>query len=467
MANNVIKLNENELVNLIGRIVQEQSKQVNINPKNLKIGSGGVKNPSQVADVNALQQKLIDLKLLNISTGKPTGYFGSKTDAALKRYNSGTSVKSGGPLVKNNNQSDPNSYPACVKKFGKPQISIPKILDIFRQFTGVMPQYQIRGTGFYEGYSFTNDGKYVSLKNNKSGTYRCSSDGKLMLDIADKANNPKTLKSGDYQYSPRVDAEVKHIKNKGMDDAPFFVYDPKENLLFLFEAGGKYVSKTSVIDGGDVQQELASHKAFTTEDWCKINGLDSSPHFCTNKQTKERQDPYMGPIEKVASRFLPKGIYTIKGLAYKKGYAGKSKNTFRLTPITLEGTITAAMKKGVSNAIHGVPNIEKRLVASEKLQKLLQSDLDSGKVPAQYVNSIKGIVEANQSYGCIGIPASFVDSSEVQRLIRVPGFRVFAMGEGADLLVKNTGSADDQALVAESPVTKSVIKALEKFKSKL
>jgi peptidoglycan hydrolase-like protein with peptidoglycan-binding domain len=489
MGSNIVKLNENEVIDLVKRVVQEQLKQGNINPKNLKLGDGGSKNPRQVADVKTLQQKLMDLSLLVTGSGKPTGYFGPMTDSALKRYNASSKPTTQGSTnnskpstlnklagstnlgnknsstVKGTNPWDINSYPPCVQKFGKPQSSLLNLVTLFNSMR--FSDYQIHGTGFYEGYFFTNDGKYFSIANKKRGTYRCSSDGKLMLDIADKANNPETLKSGKYKFSPRIDAELEHIKNKGMDDAPFFIYDPKDNLIYLFDVGGKYVSNSSVVDGGDAQKELASHKAFSHEDWCNINGLEASPHFCTNKKTKERQDPYMGPIKNLASRFLPKGIYTIKGLAYKKGYVGKSKNVFALTPIKLEGTITAAMKKGMGVAIHGIPNIPERLTANAELEKRLQSDLNSGKVPAEYINDIKAILAANQSFGCIGIPASFVDSKQVQALIRKPGFRVFAMGEGADLLVKNTGDTDDQPLVAESSIKRSVVNALEAFKAKL
>lgn len=463
----VIKINEDDLLNIVKSVVQEQLKKGNINPKNLKFGSGGKKNPGQVVDVKALQQKLMDLKLLTTKSGKPTGYFGSLTDAALKRYNgaSGNNPSASEKTpVKNTNPWDINSYPSCVQKFGKPQSSALNMANLFNtmRFGG----HQILGTGFYKGYFFTNDGKYFSITNNKPGTYRCSSDGKIMLDIADKANNPNTLKSGKYQYSPRVDAELTHIKNKKMDDTPFFIYDPKDNLIFLFDVGGKYIAKSSVVDGGDAQKELDSHQAFTTEDWCKINGLESTPHFCTNKETKLKQDPYMGPIEKVASRFLPKGIYTIKGLAFKEGYAGKGKNIFGLSPIELEGTITNSMKKGLSAAIHGVPNIEARLKPSRKLQSLLQSDLDNGKVPSKYINDIKSIVAANQSYGCVGIPASFVDLPQVQSIVKKPGVKVFAMGEGNDLLAKNN-VGDDEQLVAESEIKKIIIDAIIDFKSKV
>ena len=467
MENKVIKLSENQLLNIVKSVVQEQYKQGNINPKNLKLGDGGKKNPAQVADVKALQQRLIDLKLLNIRDNKPTGYFGSYTDAALKRYtNSGGNKPSAGNKLslKNTNPLDIKSYPSCVQKFGRPQSAALNIANLFNTMS--FGSYQILGTGFYEGYYFTNDGKYYSVANKKPGTYRCSSDGKIMLDIADKANNPKTLKSGDYKFSPRIDAELTHIKNKKMDDAPFFIYDPKDNLIFLFDVGGKYVSKSQVVDGADAQKGLSDSKVFTHDDWCKLSGLESNPYLCTNPKTKEKVDPIYDIIKQHASRFIPKGIYTIKGLVHKRGYTGKGMNQFNLTPIKLEGTITASMSRSVAPAIHGIPNSEERLTASAELQKRLQSDINSGKVPAKYINDVKAILYANQSYGCIGIPASFVDSEQVQTLIRKAGFRVFAMGEGADLLVKNTKGADNEPLVAESEIKKIIIDTIIDFKSR-
>lgn len=60
-----------------------------INPKGLKIGDGGTKSPDKKNDVIALQQKLINSGYLKTDTGKPTGYFGQKTDNALKQITSG------------------------------------------------------------------------------------------------------------------------------------------------------------------------------------------------------------------------------------------------------------------------------------------------------------------------------------------------------------------------------------------
>lgn len=74
----VIRLTESDLKNIVKKILQEQSP--NLNPKNLKFGDRG-------NDVVILQQKLIDLGLLKVKNNKPTGYFGPLTRAALKAAN--------------------------------------------------------------------------------------------------------------------------------------------------------------------------------------------------------------------------------------------------------------------------------------------------------------------------------------------------------------------------------------------
>lgn len=109
----IIKLTESDLVRIVKKVINEQSvagapgygvtipfmtrtkeekpdtpKKENINPKNLKLGDGGKKNPGQIEDVKTLQRKLMDLQLLQI--GEPTGYFGPLTQSALDKYNKQT-----------------------------------------------------------------------------------------------------------------------------------------------------------------------------------------------------------------------------------------------------------------------------------------------------------------------------------------------------------------------------------------
>jgi len=377
--------------------------------------------------------------------------------------------------------SDINSFPSCVR-FSKPlkdfQI-LTKINNLFGStFGSTFGNWFIKGTGFYEGYFFFADGTYFSIGNSEKGTFTCNQNGKVILDIASKAANSNTKNSGNYKYSPRIDAEVQHIKNRKMDDTPFLVYDPKDNLIYLFDTGGVYITSSQVVDGADAQKGLADAKAFTMEDWCKVSGFDSVPAVCNNKTIKSeaecskqdpskkpkwnpqlqfcRMNPSYGPIAKLASRFLPKGIYTINGLRYDEGYTGGSregaKNTFGLKPIKLDGTITAAASKHLSAAIHGIPALEGRLKASKALETALKADVSGGKVPPEYLDNINAILNANQSFGCIGVPASFVDNPKVQSIIRanVNKIKVFAMGEDSqDFLVKNDGNqGNDQINLA-------------------
>ena len=111
----IIKLKESDIENIVKRILKEQASmfgtaglgmdsalspkktpasqtKVDINPKKLKVGDGGKFKPKQIDDVKALQQKLMDLKLLKTNTMVPTGYFGSLTQKALDTYNASGSV---------------------------------------------------------------------------------------------------------------------------------------------------------------------------------------------------------------------------------------------------------------------------------------------------------------------------------------------------------------------------------------
>lgn len=353
----------------------------------------------------------------------------------------------GKKIPPNVDQSNVNSYPECVRAFGKPAKM--KIGFIDRFFGNPTFTHSIPGKNFYQGYYFTADGKYI-LSNDEqksSGTYGCQN-GKIVLDIANTANQKSTLTSGKYKYSPRIDAEVKHIQNRGLDKSPFFVYDPKDNLIYLFDEGSKYVASSSVVDGENVQKSLSDHKGFTYKDWCGLSNLGVDPYVCTNPKTGQKADPEYWKLGAVASKFLPKGIYTITGLHRNAGYSGGGKNSWSLKPIKLEGTITSDAKNRIPAAIHGIPNIEGRLTASKDLEQKLKSDINGGKVPREYLGAVKSILAANQSAGCVGIPASFVDSPKVQSILKKGNVQVFAMGESSDMLVKNNQPQGGQTNVA-------------------
>lgn len=66
------------------------SGELNINPKNLKLGDGGRNHPEQIKDVTNLQNILISKGLLKLVDAKGNkikpGYFGRLTQTALDRY---------------------------------------------------------------------------------------------------------------------------------------------------------------------------------------------------------------------------------------------------------------------------------------------------------------------------------------------------------------------------------------------
>lgn len=81
MNKKIIRLTESDLINVVNKVLKEQSENLqseNINPKNLKLGDRG-------EDVKILQQKLIDKGFLKTKNMKPTGYFGELTNAALSK----------------------------------------------------------------------------------------------------------------------------------------------------------------------------------------------------------------------------------------------------------------------------------------------------------------------------------------------------------------------------------------------
>ena len=334
--------------------INEQSS--NINPKNLKFGDGGKKNPEQIPDVKLLQQKLINANFLKTRTGKPTGYFGSLTQAALDQY----------------------------------------------------------------------------LRTQKTATTN--------------KKTQTTPNSASARYTPRIDAELSSIINrdkypmlqkgayKTMRDKSksFFIFDSKYNLLYLFSPTYQLIAYTSVVDGADPQKE--KNEIYTTADWCKASGLKSTPHLCTD-ETGSYKSPYYATLLKLRERFLAKGIYSIDKIFRKSGYSGKGTNVYGFKD-----------EKGASSpaAIHGIPNIKERLVASDELQKKLKSEISNGKVPQEYLNDIKLISNANQSFGCIGVPAEFVDNPKVVNAVKI-GTQLFVIGENDNnYLVQNSNEFFDK-----------------------
>ena len=257
-----------------------------------------------------------------------------------------------------------------------------------------------------------------------------------------KNKNKSKVQKQSYTYSPRIDAELEYIKDRlpwwkkllgvGAKN-PFFIYDPKYNLLFLFNSDFSLIKSTSVVDGKDAQQDVTP---FHPEDWCKASNLDIQPYICTNKGSKQKQFPSYASLDNIAVKFIPKGIYTINALTKNSGYSGKGKNVYSLKD---------SSGKQMSAAIHGIPKIEKRLVASKNLESLLQAEKNNNRVPQEYMDAVDTVISsANMSYGCIGIPASFVEDPNVINAVKI-GVPVYVMGESnKGYLVQNSSNYFDE-----------------------
>jgi len=261
-----------------------------------------------------------------------------------------------------------------------------------------------------------------------------------------KTSNKKVKKEkiSEYKFTPRIDNELKYIIDRDLDDKPFFIYDPKDNLLYFFNKSESFftpptlIDYTSVVDGADTQKDATP---FTVSEWCKIsknkNGkfLLDKPYNCTDPDTKERKHPTYGNLIGLKQRFLSKGIYSIGRLGQEKGYVGAGKNVFNLKD---------SGGKSVAAAIHGIPaGLPERLEASKELEDLLKKQISSGKVPQEYLDDVKSIAFANQSFGCIGVPAKFIDNPKVKNLAL--NARVFVMGEGKqNFLVQNSSEFFDK-----------------------
>jgi peptidoglycan hydrolase-like protein with peptidoglycan-binding domain len=252
-----------------------------------------------------------------------------------------------------------------------------------------------------------------------------------------KTNVDKNNSKVNYRYSPRIDAEIKYIKqrqgwwDKLTGGKPFFIYDPKFNLIYLFNGDFSLVKSSAVVDGKDAQGTTT----FTPAEWCKKSGLEDKPYNCTDPKTKQKKEPFYSVLNNEKTKFLPKGIYSISSLSRHEGYVGKGKNVYHLEN---------SKGESISQAIHGVPPMPGRMKASKELADLLMADKNNGKVPQEYLNAVDTVIaSANLSYGCVGVPASFLEDPKVISIVE-EGVPVYVMGESEKgFLVQNSGNYFD------------------------
>ena len=264
---------------------------------------------------------------------------------------------------------------------------------------------------------------------------------------------PKTsniLKGGPEQYQKlagdlrtkgipnRLACEISFIKLRlEYQFKSFFVYDPRQNLLYCFGPLGAFIAKTTTVDGANVQSQDAEIIAQSLWSWQqRVESLgyvwdpktESYADKSNENRTYSKQAVY-DDIEENLLRFIPKGIYTIRGLGRRDGYQGDGTNLFWLS--TEDG-------EKMVQAIHGIVNKPDRMEAFETLRKSLESSINSPQVPESYINLVEEYLETdrfNKSYGCLNVPAEFIQKT----IPYAQGAMVFVMGEGQEnYLVQNS-----------------------------
>jgi peptidoglycan hydrolase-like protein with peptidoglycan-binding domain len=218
MNKKIIKLTESDLINIVKKVLNEQSGSADlymdrlnkqqlaqssfissepkkipfekINPKNLKFGDRG-------EDVKILQQKLFDRGLLKTKSMKPTGYFGDLTQSALS------------------------------KALGKP-----------------------------------------------------ISNTKITTPLKTKTTTPlktKTTKSNNLVASSQVKSQLKYLQNNNyLSSEKFTIVDDKNSKVYAFQPGYILYKTYSVITGKNKGDQL---KTQTMTDWAIENWTDVGSKF--------------------------------------------------------------------------------------------------------------------------------------------------------------------------------------------
>jgi hypothetical protein len=330
----------------------------------------------------------MDLGYLKTDSMTPTGYFGDMTKKALDRYNGG--VRKDTPIyygLNNPKQNTPNPS-----------------------------------------------------KNQKQGTTNPIKNSNNIIKKDIKSVKPKTLSQSiesstripNVTGSDRVNKELVYINARPkFNGKPFFLVDPRLNIVYAFDENHKFIDYSQSVAGADKQQE----KIITYEEWCNISGLkyDKFAKLCKGQEVRSAVEsvntksvtPNYDKLKELHKRYQAPGIYQTSGVHYEKGYKGKP-GVGNLFPLqTPEGV-------QVPTAIHALvnlPNNSTRVTADAELKKYLNSEKNKGRIPKEYIDAVTELTSKyDLSYGCFNVDPKFVNNPKVIQIARDKAY-VFIMSE--------------------------------------
>lgn len=365
----IIKLTESDIRNIVKSILKEQT---NINPKNLKFGDGGRKDPKKAEDVKELQQKLIDSGFLKLKNKIPTGYFGTLTQDALS-VAQGLKPKSNNNTQKEKPKSNNNTQTEKTTSYCQSINSKSDITDLNQIIDSLKKSYPS-----VEPFGLLN-----RTINRFASSY---------------------IKQG---IPNRTACEVALIQIRpGYKDKNAFIVDSLDKLLYLYDSEGKFIAKTPMISGVEKQSsnpKTIAAALLTWNDKAKNLGFEwvrgKGYVDTTGKNRKYNHDIVYDEIAKSGGRFLPKGIYTTSSkMNVNKDYAGSGENVLHL----MKGNDL------IAQAVHGYYREQPREEALRRAERVLSNPEDP-KVSQEFMNLVsKGKINLSQSYGCFNVPESFV-----------------------------------------------------------
>ena len=369
----IIKLTEADIFQIVKKVLSEQTES-ELNPKKLKLGAGGKNNPSQVEDVKKLQQKLMDLGFMKLKSGKPTGYFGTITQNALRR------------ALGKNTTSTPPAKPTTP------------------------PKPTTTSTSSFSCPSIRNSPYFRDIKDVDLGPFSFISDQEKLYAQIDKNIN-ENAKYYQTQISTLSEQTACEIASIGVrpkyDNRNVFIIDSPNKMIYLFSEqptifglGGnfrKLIAEDVIIDGKQKQRNdaVSIAKAFVTigqryqELKAKL-GRDAT------------EDEMWATIDADQTRFLPAGVYTPDryGIRSNSEYAGTLNNVLGLSNW---------LGKQTSMAIHGyVLHEPKRVEAMKKALAIVKDPTNLEQIKDFQETVQSGGLNLNFSYGCINVPERFL-----------------------------------------------------------
>ena len=248
--------------------------------------------------------------------------------------------------------------------------------------------------------------------------------------------------------APRINQELAFINaRREYIGVPFFIADPKNNLVLAFDEEHNLIDYSQSIAGASKNSE----KVFTYKEWCELSkgimvgGVCKDAEEYKKAKTQAEKDKVKGAtmqytiLKNKGFAYAPKSILQVGGQSNEPGYSGIEGVNNVISLKTQDGV-------NIPAAIHGLASSKSRQIVDGQMMKFLKKEKSFGNIPKEYYDIVDeltkvsdaagGLAGADQSAGCFNVDPKFIQNPRVLR-ISEPGTPVFVMGDStSDYLVQ-------------------------------